>query len=266
MDILRQEKYIGTYTWNKTRKKNNKGKRNSHKYKPECEQVRTPNAIPPIIEREQFDRVQAMLSGRQGGTAQSKSRHYYLLGGMGKMKCAECGANLIGTVRKSHGTSYSYYYCPNHKRHTCSIKEIRADYLDKFVINAVVNDISKREDLIEIFNTSDHKDRIKVLKARLDGLEKSSRNILKSLRHSSDKELTEELKRISEEKNAVKLELDSLRNNKQIITEDDRKDICKKLAKMILTDESYEVKKYLSEVIDRIEVSNENIELSLNIA
>lgn len=264
--ILRQDKYIGTYTWNKTRKKNNQGRRNSHKYKSVEEQVIMPNFIPPIIEKEQFNRVQDMLAERQGGNAQSKSRHYYLLSSLNKLKCAECGANLIGTRRKSHDILYSYYYCPNHKRHSCSVKEIRADYLDKFVINAVVNDISRREDLIEVFNNTDEKDRIKVLKTKLDGLNKASRNILKSLRYSADKELTGELRHISEEKEIVQAELDTLNKSQQTITEQDRKSICKKIAKMMLTSESFEVKKYLSVVIDSIIVSNENIELSLNIA
>ncbi len=264
--ILHQEKYVGTYTWNKTRKKNNKGKRNSHKYKPVEEQIIQPNVVPPIIDQDQFDRVQAMLAKRKGGTAQSKSRHYYLLGGMEKLKCAECGANLIGTMRKSHDIPYKYYYCPNHKRHICSVKEIRADYLDRFVINAVVNDIRRREDLIELFNESDEKGRIRALKSKLKGLEASSRNILMSLRCSSNKELTEELKRIAEEKDAIKAELGSLLQSQRKIDEGDRQDICKQIAKMMLRSESFEVKKYLTAVIDHITVSNEDIELSLNIA
>lgn len=264
--ILRQEKYIGTYTWNKTRKKNNQGRRNSHKYKPESEQVRNPNAIPPIIEQEQFDRVQAMLSERQGGNAQSKSRRYYLLSSLNKLKCAECGANLIGTVRKSHGIEYKYYQCPNHRKHTCSVKDIRADYLDKFVINALVNDIKSREDLISVFNDSDEKDRIKRLRDKIKGLEKSSRNVLNAIRRESDQDLTDELKRIAEEKRIAKAELDSLMQDQQQATEDDRRDICKHIAKMMMYSESFEVKKYLMFVLDSIVVSNDDIELSLNIA
>lgn len=264
--ILSQEKYIGKYTWNKTRKKNHQGKRNSHKYKSEDEQIIEYNVIPPIIEQEQFDRVQAMMAGRKDGTAQSKSRRYYLLGSLDKLKCAECGANLIGTARKSHGKEYLYYYCPNHKRHICSVKEVRADYLDRFVINAVVNDIKSRKDLINIFNESDDNGRIKVLRDKLKGLDKSSKNILMSLRCDFNRELTEELKRISAEREVVKTELNRLIQEQQQITENDRRDICRKIANMMMYSERFEVKKYLSVVIDRIVVSNEDITLSLNIA
>lgn len=264
--ILRQEKYIGTYTWNKARKKNNQGKRNSHKYKPSEEQIIAYNVIPSIIDKEQFDRVQDMLAKRQGGCAQSKNRHYYLLSGLNKLICSECGANLTGTVRRSHGNEYKYYGCPNHKRHICSVKEIRADYIDRFVVNSIVNDISRRKDFVEIFNESDNRERIRALKSKLKGLETSSRNILTSLRKSSSRELIEELKRISEEQKITKEEMETLTASQYKIDEEDRKRICKQIAQKMMTAESFEVKQYLSAVIDRILVSNEGIELTLNIS
>ena len=50
------------------------------------------------------------------------------------------------------------------------------------------------------------------------------------------------------------------------MTTENCKAICSKLARMMLTSESFEVKRYLSAVIDSIIVSNTDIELSLNIA
>ena len=264
--ILTQEKYTGTYIWNRTRKKSNKGTRNSHRHKPIDEQIIIADSIPPIISKSQFDRVQAMMSSRKDGNSASKSRRYYLLSGIGKLKCAECGANLVGTARKSHGIEYIYYNCPNHKRHTCSVKEIRADYLDKFVVKAVIRDIYQREDLIEIFNSIDDRNMIKTLKDKLKGLEKSSKNILLSLRQTANSELTNELKLIAEEKTHLQSEIDRLSNEQITMTDENRKTICNRIAKMMLTSESFEVKQYLAYIIDGITVSNTDIELTLNIA
>ena len=58
--ILTQEKYIGTYFWNRRQKKNSKGHRNSHKYKPVEEQVIERDIIPAIIEKDQFYKVQTL--------------------------------------------------------------------------------------------------------------------------------------------------------------------------------------------------------------
>lgn len=111
-----------------------------------------------------------MIASRKNGTSASKSRRYYLLSGIGKLKCSECGACLVGTARRSHGIEYVYYNCPNHKRHTCSVKEIRADHLNDFVVKAVVKDIYNREDLADIFNSTDEENRIKRLNDKLRGL------------------------------------------------------------------------------------------------
>lgn len=264
--ILTQRKYIGTYTWNKARKKTNKGTRNSHKYKPDSEQIIIYDAIPAIIGKEQFDRVQAMIASRKNGTSASKSRRYYLLSGIGKLKCAECGAYLVGTARRSHGIEYIYYSCPNHKRHTCSVKEIRADYLNEFVVRAVVKDIYNREDLADIFNSIDDKDKIVRLRDKLRGLDKATKNILTAMRRDLNNELQDELKQISEEKANIKLELDRLTKKQLLMTDENRKKICYKIAKMMLSSESLEVKQYLAHAIDSIVVSNDNVELTLNIA
>ena len=264
--ILTQEKYIGTYTWNKARKKSNKGTRNSHKHKPTEQQVIIKDAITAIISKEQFDRVQAMIASRKNGVSSSKSRRYYLLSGIGKLKCAECGAYLVGTARRSHGIEYIYYNCPNHKRHTCSVKEIRADYLNDFVVKAVVKDIYNREDLADIFNSADEKNRIQRLKDKLRGLDKASRNILMALRDGYSSDLTKELNSISEEKEAINLEISKLTKKQLLMTDENRKKICYKITKMMLTNESLEVKQYLAHVIDSIVVSNDSVELTLNIA
>ena len=264
--ILNQEKYTGKYIWNKTSKKSSKGTRNSHKYKSEAEYVIREDIVPVIISKDQFDRVQAMMRDRQGGTAQSKARRFYLLSSMGKLKCAKCGANLVGTARKSHGIEYTYYYCPNKKRHQCTTKEIRADYLDYFVVNSLMAYVYKHIDIIDIYNNLDERKRIRELKNKLLGLNKAKKNILNSIRKSYDSDLVAELQNVKKETQVFQDELDMLTKDQIMLSNADKKKLCQKIRKMILNTDSFEVKKYLNYMIDEIVVSNDNIDIQLNIA
>ena len=62
LSILRNEKYIGTYVWNRVVAKNSKGKRNGHREKPVEEVIRIPNGIPAIIHTETFQKVQGIIA------------------------------------------------------------------------------------------------------------------------------------------------------------------------------------------------------------
>lgn len=270
--ILHQEKYAGTYVWNKASGKGASGKRNSHKAKAEAEQIRKEDDTIVIIPRAQFDRVQKMFADRQNGTATSKSRRFYLLGSGGFLKCAECGALMIGEVVKSHGRSYKYYYCPNHKKagKKCSNVGIKAKILEPFVVNTLVKEISQREDLISLYNTSDEKDKINQIKNQIAGLDKASKNLVNEFASGKSKEaiddLRAKLKDVAIRKQHLSAELEELKRGIKPLADKDRMELCKKIAKVIYKSESLEAKKYLKEAIKEITVSNDNVEILMNIA
>ena len=89
---------------------------------------------------------------------------------------------------------------------------------------------------------------------------------MQALRQCASSELTDELKQISEEKKIVKDEIDKLSEEQIKMTAKNKKEICNDIAKTMIKSESLEVKQYLAYVIDSIVVSNDDIELSLNIA
>lgn len=60
--ILQNEKYTGTYIFNKSVSKNVDGKRNSHKFKDDDEIIRIEDVLPQIISKEDFAKVQEKLS------------------------------------------------------------------------------------------------------------------------------------------------------------------------------------------------------------
>ena len=133
-DILKNERYIGIFTWNKHIM------RVMRKWaggKPNPNVIRIEGVIPPIIDRETWERVQKRMS-QHNRKAANKAKREYLLSGL--IECATCGAAYVGHAcinRRKDGTyrETRYYSCGNRYRtHTCKSKSINADYIETFVV------------------------------------------------------------------------------------------------------------------------------------
>lgn len=128
--ILSNERYIGTFTWNKhvmrVMKKWAGGKPN-----PKC--IRIENAIPKIIDNDTWERVREKMSNNKKSGL--KAKREYLLTGL--IECADCGATYVGHCStNSRGYSTRYYVCGNkYRTRTCQSKNINADEVETFVVN-----------------------------------------------------------------------------------------------------------------------------------
>jgi site-specific DNA recombinase len=154
-DLLRNRKYIGEFFYNRSEAKREDGKRNNHKSKNESEIIRIPNAIPAIIDKDVFDKVQVMLDMRkQGGTFPRRTGKYLLTG---VLKCKNCGYAMNANTKYSGRAKAPYltYFC--HAKHykKCTTKEINLTYLDhhvmKYLTQELVNKV-KLKDLQTSFN------------------------------------------------------------------------------------------------------------------
>ena len=136
-DILRNEKYVGVYTYNRRQHKV-KGKRNNRKEKPADQVIRVPGGMPQIIDQELWDRVQNRIASRKrnpGERAQNKAITQYLL--TGKIKCGQCGFAMVGKNGGTWGDKkrYDYYICNNRERtHQCKAKMVRRDIIERQVL------------------------------------------------------------------------------------------------------------------------------------
>lgn len=128
--ILKNEKYTGLYIFNKLADEHN-----GHKYKPREEWITVENAMPVIIEKEEWEKVQEILSGRT--RQRNRGDRPYLL--TGKVVCGECGGPMVGSRSKGRNDNYYYFYvCSNRKRlRICKNTGIRADYLENYVLNEI---------------------------------------------------------------------------------------------------------------------------------
>ncbi len=118
-EILRNEKYTGTYLYSPAEEKN-RGKRRS---KPHA--IRIENALPKIIDRAIFEEVQNIMDERKHAGRPSE----YLCRGL--VYCGNCGAKMYGSTTERKGHEYRIYSCADR----CGIGTIRMDDVDNTVQN-----------------------------------------------------------------------------------------------------------------------------------
>lgn len=143
-ELLKNEKYMGMYCYNKTPKKV-AGKRNNRVQKPDEQIIRVEGAMPAIVSPADWYQVQDILASRAAGPRIIEESPYMLTG---VLRCAECGAPMTGYTsrRVAGGEPYRYYVCTKGRRrngqcnHTTQHKagplEARVlDLIDKNIIN-----------------------------------------------------------------------------------------------------------------------------------
>lgn len=107
--IFRNERYIGTYTY--------------HDYRAE-------DAIPAIIDRDLWDRVQLRLKKIKNSPGRNKAKRVYLLSG--KLFCGHCGESMNGSC---NGNKYAFYECygKKSKYNGCQKRNLRKEYIERLV-------------------------------------------------------------------------------------------------------------------------------------
>lgn len=139
--ILRNERYVGVYTWNKRQVKLMRqwagGRPN-----PKC--VRIEGIIPRIIDDTTWRTVQKRMDGRKHN-GKNSARRTYLLSGL--IECELCGSTYTGhTTTNSKGCKTAYYCCGNkYRTGTCKPKNINANMLESFVVAAVKSYLSEQD-------------------------------------------------------------------------------------------------------------------------
>ena len=119
--ILNNEKYIGTFTFGKTHKKNH----NSHAPE-DSEVIRVPDGIPRIIDDDTWIICQERMTAKKRNSAVNFKRIYIL---SGKLVC-DCGSVMNGSASTNSKGSYRYYRCPK-CRNAFPANEIEQEVIDR---------------------------------------------------------------------------------------------------------------------------------------
>jgi len=210
--ILSNEKYIGTYIFNRSSSADIDGRRNTHKFKDDDEIIRIENAIPPIIEKNSFDAVQWKMQKRKQEFIGHKSIETYLLSG--KIICGSCGSTYCGFRRKD-GRNKSLiirYACNTKQRYgsnKCANKDIRREYIEALVLDELskcIFDESILPTVAGYYNSKVIKanenitQSLKTLTSRLTAIDKDIDKIVELLTQASSRALLEKLSTFESEK------------------------------------------------------------------
>lgn len=108
-----------------------------------------PDAIPVIIEKELFDKVQEMLVKNKRAPSRHKAEDDYLL--TTKLFCGHCGAIMNGESGTSKTTrTYRYYKCVNARKRTCKKKTIGKEKIETAVIKAIISFLENEQAVTEL--------------------------------------------------------------------------------------------------------------------
>ena len=163
--ILLNEKYIGIYRH---------------------DDIILENAVPAIVSKELFDRVQSRYKHNFASRARAKANQDYLLSG--KLFCGHCKSLMIGECgRSKSGAMYYYYKCADRKKgKKCDKKSERKDWIEEFIVRTTVQTVltddsieSIADKVIELLE-QEMKDNsvLESLNASLNDVKKRLKNLL----------------------------------------------------------------------------------------
>lgn len=141
-------KYKGDYVFDLSAPKDAEGKRNTNRKKPEEQQVIIPNAIPAIIQPDQWERVNQKMQARKRKPGRMKAKMNYLL--TGKIYCGCCGALYSGNSYTNHKSSdktvLAYYKCQN----KCGNTSVRKEDIENLAIRELLDHCFSSDGIQEI--------------------------------------------------------------------------------------------------------------------
>lgn len=164
--ILQNKKYIGVY---------------------EYDDIYIQDGIPPIIEKELFERVQNMVKLHHKSPALKRTEGGFLL--TTKLFCGLCGEPMTGDGGTGkNGNVYNYYICNNRRKHTCEKERAPKDWIESLVVkelaNLVCDDnfVEKVADkVIEFQDREKDNSAMKALENRKKQTQKAIDNLLKAI-------------------------------------------------------------------------------------
>ncbi len=274
--ILRNERYKGTYVYNKTMNRNQDGTRNRHKQKPEKDIIRINNAIPKIISTEEFDEVQKILDSRKINGSSSKAKEIYLLQGI--IYCGECGSPMHGNRRKNgSGQYYISYRCSRqNQKLQCDNKEIRREDIEKYIINILEKNLFSKNNIKRFVNKVNRSiekmenkknENSKTLSKELKIVESKINNILSAIEEGNNSQiLFTRLNNLELEKNRIDNEL-TLKNSTKYNHKVTKEDIEKAFSSYMMNikkEDREKIKEIIRRFVKKIIISKGRIEVRFN--
>lgn len=263
--ILENEKYCGTYFWNKHTGKDLRGMRNSHKLKDESECYRVVGGIPAIVSEELFNKVQDRLRDNHNKIRNYNGKNFYPMNG--KVFCSKCGVPLKGKVQYSktnkNGEPVKQY---RFSCGCCKTKTVNEKYLDDMVIYGLRECIfspANREELLLRLNeygASQNKAidlQIGILTADRADIEKRRKNLINVVASGeSTPSLITEIGNMDEQIDAIDRRICEYESSKKVFTLDDLNCIREAFTDYVREVRNEDTIVFLGDTVNRIEIGD----------
>lgn len=160
--ILQNEKYVGVY---------------------EYADIRDEHGIPPIIDRELFDKVQKLVEVHHRQPAAKKVEGGFLL--TAKLFCGECGLPMTGDGGTGRsGKVYSYYICNGRRKQTCKKNRVNKEWIEDVIVAKlaeIVNDDNMINEFADRFMLWQSKQKTN---STLNGLEQRLKQVENAIKNT----------------------------------------------------------------------------------
>ncbi len=282
LNILRNEKYTGTYIFNKYRKKMARSGGISKEPNEEDKVIKVKDGLPKIIEEDTFNLVQQILDAR---IRQTPGINYvdYLLSG--KIICGECGSAFTGERQRKvykDRVEYRTYYRCNTKRgnlpegqNKCANTCIRQDEIEKFVLSEISRVVFSKKNfdcILELYTK--YQDELlnreysaEAMKRQIVSVENKIKNITEAIAELGfSTSLKNQLEMLETQKRNLENELS--KNRTRLGPEIDKKRFEKaynKLAKLFEDNKLENTKLIIDALLNRVVVYNDRVEVYINI-
>ena len=275
-EILRNEKYTGTFVFNKTQSRDEvTGKRSRHQHKSAEEIIKVENAIPQIVTHEEFKRVQEKLNSRRNAYI-NNTKELYLLSG--KIQCGICGGKFVGSRRfNNRGVKYVRYICNiNHrsKEQRCNNHSIKRDWIETFVLNKVDEYIGqltykKKQSIYQFCWNSianSNQPKINALNKEVRKIDKELLRISGVITLINSSTLIEKLTLLEQQKEEIQLRIKKLsKEERKNLSEEEIDLLLLKLRKMLKEKSIPQLKELMYLIVNKILVNEKDVVVYLNI-
>lgn len=276
--ILTNEKYSGTYVFNKSASKNANGTRNSHHFKSEEDIIRVEGGMQAIVDQATFSKASAMMKKRKKAPASNKAKELYLLQGL--IRCGECGSNFEGNRRKKKDKPlYVSYRCgARHRKVTCDNKEIRREYIEEYVLTElekrVLNDLAIEKLLVKINKhiaekTSNQNEELVELETKLAHVTQQMDNIVTAITNGFyQEEFKDKMEVLKEQKTGLEQSITQLTVTTEApeLTTTQIRQLFSQFKSFVLERNLPECKRIIHDYVKEVIVYKDHIEVIFNVA
>lgn len=260
-DIISNEKYTGTYIYNK-------GDKHNHHFSNNKE-IRIEEGIPAIISSELYQ--QAMSKRHTNKRVNfKKNSNVYILSSL--IYCGKCGGKYTGStsIHKRGDKEYrnGFYVCTNRNKLTkCDNHRIKQELIENNVINSLINKILNGQSVEEVVNRvkieyqklrNENFNEKTVLENQLKKIQKELDNLVDLIAQTGNDRLVKKLELLEAQEDDIKSKLDFINKTTLNISDEKIKEIFTADINLLANGSKEQIKKIISKYIKRITIFDEH--------